>query len=110
MSEYNVGDRFLVEITEIDDSGMGTTYWLNDRIRAYNDDLAIMEMIPPVEEETSSEQPKATHTLDDIRNRIMILSKLLANSIETYEKVKQEINGAVDYIDSVIEDMGGDSC
>lgn len=110
MSKYNLGDKFIVEITDLDDSGMGTIYWLNERLRAYDDDLGCFEMIAPVEEMKMDEQPKATHTLDDLRNRVIVLSKMLANAIESYEKVKSEVNGAVDYIDSVISEMGGDSC
>lgn len=29
MAKYNVGDKFLATITDVDDSGMGTLYTLN---------------------------------------------------------------------------------
>ena len=110
MSKYKIGDKFVAEITDLDDSGMGTIYWLNERLRVYDDDLGTMEMMAPVEAVESAEKPQTAHTLDDLRNRVFTLSKLLANAIESYEKVKTEVNGAVDYIDTVINDMGGDSC
>lgn len=108
MSKYKVGDKFVCEITEVDDSGMGTFYWFNDRIRVYNEDLDSLVFAGATVEEVQPDiTEEKTHTLESLKERVFILSKLLANTIESYEKVQKEVNGAVEYIDSVINEMGG---
>ena len=106
MAKYHVGDRFEVEITNVDDTGMGTVYYLND-IMVIEQQLNILEQIEKTslsnENVCVNETPKA-HTPEDLKNRIFALSKLLAETIEAYEKVNYTVNAATDNIDRALRD------
>lgn len=102
MAKYEAGNKFVVNITEVDDSGMGTLYWLNGVMMC--NDKQLDKFIPLSDEELPMAAPKKAHTLDDLRNRIFLLSKTLAEVIEEYEKAKSRVDIACEIADSVIEE------
>ena len=104
MSGYKVGDQFLVEITDISESGMGKVYYLDDILTITDKNIGQLELFTPVANVTSKAVPKKTHTPEELKNKIFALSKLLANTIETYQKVTSEIDGAGYAIDLALED------
>lgn len=104
MSGYKVGDQFLVEITDISDSGMGTVYYLDDILTITDKNIGQLELYTPVTEAPTESTPKKTHTPEELKNKIFALSALLAKTIETYQKVTSDISGAGSAIDRALED------
>ena len=107
MSGYKVGDQFIVEITEVSDTGMGVVYYLNDMLAIDGKKLGMLEpYVTPVEETSTKAAKKRTHTPEELRNKIFALSGLLAKTIETYQQVTSEIDGAGSAIDRALEECG----
>lgn len=102
---YKIGDQFIVEITDISDSGMGMVFYLDDLLTVTDKNIDKLTPIEsPVEEVKPAKKEKQTHTPEELKNKIFALSKLLANTIETYQKVTSEIDGAGYAIDLALED------
>lgn len=108
MAKYKVGDTFIGSISEVDSSGLGTVYLINGSFALSEKQLDGLEFYTPVEEKTPKKAAKSTHTLDDLEKRVWILSKLLSETIEKRDALQKEINGAVESVDVVIEQMKGE--
>lgn len=104
MSGYKEGDKFIVEITEVNSTGMGTVYYLNDVLAIDAKKLGALEPYTPVEEVQKKPKEKKAHTPEELKNKIFSLSKLLANTIDTYQKVTNQINDGVKMVDLALED------
>ena len=100
---YNVGDKFIVEITDISDSGMGTVYYLDDILTVTDKNIGKLEKYTPVTETAKKPKAKKTHTPEELRDKIFALSALLASTIETYHAITSELNGAGSAIDHALE-------
>ena len=102
MAKYNVGDKFLATITDVDDSGMGTLYTLNGCLNVSFHELDKMEF--PLSEEVDT--PKAeekTYTPEDLMSRILTLSRLLNETIDKYLDIKAVLETGVPNLDEQIE-------
>lgn len=101
--KYQVGDRFEVEITDIDETGMGKMFYLNDCVGVTANQLDRFDFkdtpFPGVVKKV--EEPKE-YTLDSLRDRIFRLSKLLSNSIEAYENMAKGVKTVSDDIDNMV--------
>ena len=104
MAKYSVGDKFICEVTEVDDGGMGNLYILNSKVMIAEKDLENLEYVKPspVREDKVSQPKKTAHTPAELRERIFQLSKLLAESIENYQRIMTAVNENVETIDNVI--------
>lgn len=105
MSKYKIGDRFIVEITDLDDGGMGTAYTLNGSMFATDAHLDVFELLPPLSQETDKpiERPK-TYTSKDIFRRIKSASALLNDLLQVYAEMTDCIDN-IDVIDKKIEEL-----
>ena len=104
-AKYNVGERFEVEITKVDDTGMGTLYELNDC--CFVGEYEIDKFSPLSAAEKKDGVPIKTHTPEDLKNRIFTLSKLLAEAIEKYETITYSTQASVEMIDGIINELKG---
>ena len=102
---YKVGDQFLVEITDIADSGMGTVYYLDDIITLTDKNIdKITPYESPVGEVKPAKKQKTAHTPEDLKNRIFALSELLSSMIKLYRQTASDIEKGVEAIDLALED------
>lgn len=104
MNGYKEGDQFIVTISEVSTTGMGTVYYLNDILAIDAKKLEMLEPYTPVEEIPAQPKAKVAHTPEDLRNRIFALSKLLANTIDLYQSVTNQIDNGVMMADIALED------
>lgn len=104
MSKYEIGDRLVVEITDIDEGGMGTAYVLNNKIFVTDADLDLCEILPPLSElrEEPEKDPK-TYTPDDLMIRIKQLSTILKETIDKYIELKYALQDGIPNLDDTIE-------
>lgn len=106
MAKYEVGDRFEVEVTTVDDSGLGTIYWLNEKIMVNELQLNELEKLEvPLSEPVAPNEPvKRTYTPEDLLERISRANVILGELIKTYVEAAQTINH-IPAIDSTLEDL-----
>lgn len=106
MAKYKVGDRFVVTITNVDDTGMGVVYTLNDAIYANTTQLREFEYQEPTLSESVScpAEEKKTYTPEDLLERIARANSILSELIKTYIEVTQTVNHIPD-IDERIEEL-----
>ena len=100
---YNIGDQFLVEITDISSTGMGTVYYLDDCLTATNMNIDKLTKYTPVTNAHKKSAQKKAHTPEELKNKIFALSSLLAATIEQYQKIMSELNTASETLDIVLE-------
>jgi hypothetical protein len=103
--KYQIGDRFEIEITDIDETGMGKMFYLNDCVGVTEKQLDRFDFkdtpFPEVANIKKVERPKE-YTLDSLKVRIFRLSKLLANSIEAYENMSKGVEAVSNDIDNMV--------
>ena len=107
MSKYEIGDRFVVTITNVCDSGMGTEYYLNDVMRATDFDLdkfEIEQLVPLSKESEQQIDGSKTYTPEDLLSRILYLSGVLKDVIEKYVDMKGTLEEGIPNLDRIIED------
>lgn len=102
--KYSIGDTFLVEITDISDTGMGTVIYLNDIMAISDKQIEQLNPYTPVASNPKKKKTKKAHTPEELQGKIFMLSELLAKTIESYKKVTGEIEAAGTAIDIVLED------
>lgn len=100
--KYQIGDRFEVEITDIDDLGVGIMYYLNDCIGVTEKQLDKFEFKDTPFEGVVKKPERKEYTLDGLREKIFRLSKMLSKSIEAYENMKMGIEAVSDDIDNAV--------
>ena len=100
---YKVGDRFEVEITDINTSGMGTVIYFNDVVAVSDKQIQAFDKIAPVEStEQSVLTKKNTYTLEDMQERVYRLSSALSKAIERLHEMRAETTSACQQIDSLV--------
>ena len=100
MAKYNEFDSFLVTITKVDESGMGTVYTLNNAAIASEKELDAFELYAP--EVPSEEKTKREIEIPELELKIMRLSELLNAAINQLAELKG-LNRAID--DAIGEDL-----
>lgn len=106
MSKYKVGDKFIATITKLNNSGMGTLIELNDCIFA---DISSVQRLEPCENvanspiETVSESKPKEYTLEELNERILVISDLLAKTVEAYRQAKRNLKNGIDTVDAEVE-------
>lgn len=100
---YNIGDQFLVEITDISSTGMGTVYYLDDCLTATNMNIDKLTKYTPVEGSATSRKAKKTYTPEELKNKIFALSGILASMIDKYQKITSDLATASESLDIVLE-------
>lgn len=106
MAKYQVGDTFLCEITEVDESGMGTLYVLSESLNANETVLNNFERVSGVQKKVSKPKKKE-YTPEDLKNQIFALSKMLADTVETYQRITQQSNEVGATADALMNKIGG---
>ena len=107
MSKYQVGDKFIVEITNIDSKGMGTVIYLDDSIPVTEKQLDVLEQYlnVPLSVKSGSQKPKNdTHTLEELRERIMRLNIVLGECVKKYKDLKAQTSEVCQILDAEIEE------
>ena len=107
MSKYQVGDKFIVEITNIDSKGMGTVIYLDDSIPVTEKQLDVLEQYSnvPLSNNAKSQKPKNdTHTLEELRERIMRLNIVLGECVKKYKDLKAQTSEVCQILDAEIEE------
>lgn len=105
MSKYKVGDKFIATITKLNDSGMGTLIELNDCIFA---DMSSIQRLEPCENVTNSptetvlESKPKEYTLEELNERILVISDLLAKTVEAYRKAKSNLKNGIEAADKEV--------
>lgn len=103
-AKYEIGDSFIVTITEVDDAGMGIAYTLNDSAYISEKDIDCFEKITPLSNNEKPEEKNQTpHTPEDLLSRIHMLSGLLHQTIEKYVDIKGTLEVGIDNLDEQIE-------
>ena len=108
MSKYEIGDRFIVTITNVDDGGMGTEYVLDDQMVVSDFVLDRLEMAEIAPFSSDGEMPVSgdkTYTPDDLLSRILYLCNLLNETTQKYCDMKGILDEGIKNLDKVIEDM-----
>ncbi len=105
MDKYKVGDKFVIEITNVDGTGMGTVYTVNDSVNMVEIEL---DKFAPLsnEEDVKENKSEKTHTPTDLMDRIMLLTTLLTQTISVYEEVTGKTDATCNMVDSSIKDLG----
>lgn len=107
MSKYQVGDKFIVEITNIDSKGMGTVIYLDDSIPVTEKQLDVLEQYStvPLSNNAKNQKPKNdTHTLEELRERIMRLNIVLGECVKKYKDLKAQTSEVCQILDAEIEE------
>lgn len=107
MSKYQVGDKFIVEITNIDSKGMGTVIYLDDSIPVTEKQLDVLEQYSTVPLSSNSKSQKSkndTHTLEELRERIMRLNIVLGECVKKYKDLKAQTSEVCQILDAEIEE------
>lgn len=107
MSKYQIGDKFIVEITNIDSKGMGTVIYLDDSIPVTEKQLDVLEQYSsvPLSSNSKSQKPKNdTHTLEELRERIMRLNIILGECVKKYKDLKAQTSEVCQILDAEIEE------
>ena len=108
MAKYEIGDKFQVEIVDVDESGMGVAYTLsNDMIvtDAHLDKSIMIWTNEPLSEEVKEDKSeKKTYTPEDLLERISRANVILGELIKTYVEATQTINH-IPAIDERLEEL-----
>lgn len=106
MAKYKIGDMFIATITDVNETGMGTTYTFNDgMVTTENviDCLAHYNTPNTAKNEPKTDKAKE-YTLAELKSRIFALSDLLAKTMETYRKAEFSVISAIDEADLVLKE------
>ena len=105
MAKYKVGDTFIATITEIDNNGMGLTYVMDDAIIVNESQLANLEPCsdrPNLTENEFSEPKAYEYTLDELQERIFVISDLLHRTTEAYRQARASLKNGIETADSEV--------
>lgn len=105
MDEYKVGDKFIVTLTDVEEMGMGTLFTLNNVIQT--DKVGIghlerVENVPDCHVEQISEPKVREYTLEELNERIFVISDLLAKTVEAYRKAKSNLKNGIEVADKEV--------
>lgn len=106
MKEYKVGDRFIVTLTSINDTGMGSLYTLSSYIQTDKFVMEHLDRLEPCENvaisptETFSEPQPRKYTLDELQERILVISDLLNQTVNAYREAKSNLKNGIEIADN----------
>lgn len=106
MAKYKVGDRFISTITKVDNSGMGTIYELDDSLYAEDSQLDVMTLFKPSSlpvGEPKEDKPRE-YTLDELKERIFVLSDLLHKATMAYRESVSKVKDSIEAVDRLERD------
>lgn len=103
MDKYKVGDKFIVTLTDVEEMGMGTLYTLDNIIQT--DKVGIgrlerVENVPDCHVEQISEPKVREYTLNELQERILVISDLLGKTVEAYREAKRNLKNGIDVADN----------
>ena len=106
MAKYKVGDQFIATITDVSESGMGTQYTFNNGM--YTTGMVVDHMMQyqkpsNLTENVRKEEKPKEYTIEELHERIFVISDLLHKTVEAYRKAKDNVNSAVKAADKVID-------
>ena len=106
MAKYKLGDTFIATITDVNDTGMGVTYELNERTYASEYALDNMTLFKPSSlpvDEPKEGKPRE-YTLDELKERIFVLSDLLHRATTAYRESVSKVKDSIDAVDRLERD------
>lgn len=102
MAKYKVGEQFIVTITQVDETGMGVTFTLDDSMITTE---PVLNMLQRYEKPSSLpvEPPKEDkpreYTLDELKERIFVLSDLLHKATTAYRESASKLKDSIEAVD-----------
>ena len=105
MAKYKVGDAFIATITDVNDTGMGVTYELDERAVVSEKDLDTLTLFKPsnLPVDEQKEDKAREYTIDELKERILVMVHLLNKTVEAYEDATRKVKSAIDTADDVIK-------
>lgn len=102
MAKYKVGEQFIVTITQVDETGMGVTFTLDDSMITTEPVLSMLQRYEkpsslPVE--PSKEDTPREYTLDELKERIFVLSDLLHKATTAYRESASKLKDSIEAVD-----------
>lgn len=110
MDKYKVGDRFIVTLTDIEEMGMGTLYTLDNIIQTDKVGIGRLERIENVSDchvEQISEPKAREYTLEELQERILVISDLLNQTVTAYREAKGNLKNGIELADAEMERLNG---
>lgn len=104
MREYNIGDQFLITITDIDKTGMGTVVVCDRILRLDLTELGMLERFYPDKPETKEKEPKE-YSVEELENKVVSLASLLSRSITQLDELKRNLKNTNDVLDDAINSV-----
>lgn len=104
MPKYKLGERFIVDVTKVDDTGMGVTYTLGDMVIVSENALDYLTpyKVDEMPENTQNGNKVKEYTLDELHRRIFAISDILHKTIEAYIQAEAKVKSAVADADKLI--------
>ena len=103
MDEYKVGDKFIVTLTDVEEMGMGTLFTLNNVIQTDKVGIGHLERaenVPNCHTETFLEPQPRKYTLDELQERILVISDLLNQTVNAYREAKSNLKNGIEIADN----------
>lgn len=110
MEEYKVGDKFIVTLTDVEEMGMGTLFTLNNVIQTDKVGIGRLERIenvPDCHVEQISEPKPKEYTLNELQERILVISDLLNQTVTAYREAKSNLKSGIELADAEMERLNG---
>ena len=107
MAKYKIGEQFIVTITQVDETGMGVTFTLDDSMITTEPVLNMLqryEKRPSLPVEPSKEDKPREYTLDELKERIFVLSDLLHKATTAYRESASKVKDSIDAVDRLERD------
>lgn len=106
MAKYKVGDRFISTITDVNDTGMGVTYELNERAVVAESALDSMTLFKPssLPVDKPKEDKPREYTLEELKERIFVLSDLLHKATTAYRESVSKVKDSIEAVDRLERD------
>ena len=101
MAKYKLGDTFIATITDVNDTGMGVTYELNENTYSTEYALDRMTLFKPSSlpvDEPKEDKPRE-YTLEELKERIFVLSDLLHRATTAYRESVSKVKDSIEAVD-----------
>lgn len=101
MAKYKLGDAFIATITDVNDTGMGVTYELNENTYSTEYALDRMTLFKPSSlpvDEPKEDKPRE-YTLEELKERIFVLSDLLHRATTAYRESASKLKDSIEAVD-----------
>ena len=102
MAKYKVGEQFIVTITQVDETGMGVTFTLDDSMITTEPVLSMLqryEKRPSLPVEPPKDDKPREYTLDELKERIFVLSDLLHKATTAYRESASKLKDSIEAVD-----------